>query len=104
MEVTNDIRIDLRLEPGTVSETVGERGCCDADVQRMPRWEARSATRKLTSYHCKDANWQGHVLPGVDRTPGGGFRLDHFGARPEDNNYLVVNGRQRPLLRDVCIE
>src|SRR3984885_484639 len=93
VEVTNDIRIDLRLEPGTVTDTVV------VDAAAAPLLDATNPTlggslsnKEITDLPVQGRDWQNLVmlLPGVDRTPGGGFHsIISNGARPEDNNYMV---------------
>ena len=48
--------------------------------------------KEINELPLQGRDWQNLVmlLPGVDRTPGGGFHsIISNGARPEDNNYLV---------------
>jgi carboxypeptidase family protein/TonB-dependent receptor-like protein len=93
VEVTNDIRIDLRLEPGTVSETivVNEQAATLIDAT-TPTLGGSFGNKEINELPLQGRDWQNLVLllPGVDRTPGGGFHsIISNGARPEDNNYMV---------------
>lgn len=93
VEVTNDIRIDLELQPGTVAETVvvNEAAATLIDTT-SPTLGGSFGNKEINELPLQGRDWQNLVmlLPGVDRTPGGGFHsIISNGARPEDNNYLV---------------
>lgn len=93
VEVTNAIRIDLALEPGTVAETVvvNEAAATLIDAT-SPTLGGSFGNKEINELPLQGRDWQNLVmlLPGVDRTPGGGFHsIISNGARPEDNNYLV---------------
>jgi len=93
VEVTNDIRIDLRLEPGTVTETVVVNEAAATLIDSTNATLGGSfGNKEINELPLQGRDWQNLVmlLPGVDRTPGGGFHsIISNGARPEDNNYLV---------------
>ncbi|MFZ0520355.1 MAG: TonB-dependent receptor [Candidatus Acidiferrales bacterium] len=93
VEVTNDIRIDLQLQPGTVSETVVVNEAAAALIDATsPTLGGSFGNKEINELPLQGRDWQNLVmlLPGVDRTPGGGFHsIISNGARPEDNNYLV---------------
>jgi hypothetical protein len=93
VEVTNDIRIDLQLQPGTVSETVvvNESAATLIDAT-TPTLGGSFSNKEINELPLQGRDWQNLVMliPGVDRTPGGGFHsIISNGARPEDNNYIV---------------
>jgi hypothetical protein len=53
---------------------------------------AAGTNKEINELPLQGRDWQNLVmlLPGVDRTPGGGFHsIVSNGARPEDNNYIV---------------
>jgi Carboxypeptidase regulatory-like domain/TonB dependent receptor len=93
VEVAQDLRIDLRLQPGAVTETIV------VNEQAAPLLDTTNATlggafgnKEINELPLEGRDWQNLVmlLPGVDRTPGGGFHsIISNGARPEDNNYIV---------------
>jgi hypothetical protein len=93
VEVTNDIRIDLRLEPGTVTETVVVNEAAAVLIDSTNATLGGSfGNKEINELPLQGRDWQNLVmlLPGVDRTPGGGFHsIISNGARPEDNNYIV---------------
>lgn len=93
LEVTNAIRIDLELQPGAVAETVvvNESAASLIDAT-SPTLGGSFGNKEINELPLQGRDWQNLVmlLPGVDRTPGGGFHsIISNGARPEDNNYLV---------------
>jgi hypothetical protein len=93
VEVTNDIRIDLQLQPGTVNETVvvNEEAASLIDSTNATLGGSFS-NKEINELPLQGRDWQNLVMlmPGVDRTPGGGFHsIISNGARPEDNNYIV---------------
>ena len=93
VEVTNDIRIDLQLQPGARTETVvvNEQAAVLVETTN-PTLGGSFDNKEINELPLQGRDWQNLVmlLPGVDRTPGGGFHsIISNGSRPEDNNYLV---------------
>jgi len=92
LEVAKDIRIDLSLQPGQVSETV-------VVSSEVPMLDTTSATLggTLSNQTINDLPLNGRnyenllqLRPGVVRYPGGGFSTTSTnGLRAEDNNYVV---------------
>jgi hypothetical protein len=92
LEVAKDIRIDLALQPGQVSETV-------VVTSEIPMLDTTSATLggTLSNQTINDLPLNGRnyenllqLRPGVVRYPGGGFSTTSTnGLRAEDNNYVV---------------
>jgi hypothetical protein len=92
LEVAKDIRIDLALQPGQVSETV-------VVTSEVPMLDTTSATLggTLSNQTINDLPLNGRnyenllqLRPGVVRYPGGGFSTTSTnGLRAEDNNYVV---------------
>ena len=93
VEVTNDIRIDLQLQPGTVNETVVVNEAAATLIDSTNATLGGSfGNKEINELPLQGRDWQNLVMlmPGVDRTPGGGFHsIISNGARPEDNNYIV---------------
>jgi hypothetical protein len=93
LEVATDLRIDLKLQPGAVTETVlvNEQSAPLIDTT-SPTLGGAFGNKEINELPLQGRDWQNLVmlLPGVDRTPGGGFHsIISNGARPEDNNYIV---------------
>ncbi|HEX2775315.1 MAG TPA: TonB-dependent receptor [Candidatus Acidoferrales bacterium] len=93
LEVAQDLRIDLQLQPGAVTETivVNEEAASLIDTTN-PTLGGSFSNKEINELPLQGRDWQNLVmlLPGVDRTPGGGFHsIISNGARPEDNNYIV---------------
>jgi len=93
VEVAQDLRIDLQLQPGAVTETmvVNEEAASLIDTTN-PTLGGSFGNKEINELPLQGRDWQNLVmlLPGVDRTPGGGFHsIVSNGARPEDNNYIV---------------
>jgi hypothetical protein len=92
IEVATDVRVDLALQPGQVSETVTIMG-------EIPLINTTSATLggTLSNQEINDLPLSGRnyenllqLRPGVMRYPGGGFSTTSAnGLRAEDNAYFV---------------
>ena len=92
LEVAKDIRIDLTLQPGQVSETVVVTG-------EVPLLDITSSTLggTLSNQTINDLPLSGRnyenllqLRPGVVRYPGGGFSTTSTnGLRAEDNAYVI---------------
>src|SRR5579863_10027518 len=92
LEVAKDIRIDLSLQPGQVSETV-------VVSSEVPMLDTTSATlggtlsnKTINDLPLNGRNYENllQLRPGVVRYPGGGFSTTSTnGLRAEDNNYVV---------------
>ena len=92
LEVAKDVRIDLTLPPGQVSETVIVSG-------EIPLVDATSSTLggTLSNAEINDLPLNGRnyenllqLRPGVVRYPGGGFSTTSTnGLRAEDNAYVI---------------
>ncbi len=92
LEVATDLRIDLVLQPGAVSETVVVNEQAAPLIDLAPALGGAFDNKEINELPLQGRDWQNLVmlLPGVDRTPGGGFHsIISNGARPEDNNYIV---------------
>jgi hypothetical protein len=92
LEVATDVRIDVTLQPGPVSETLVVSG-------EQPLVETVNDTLggTITNKSINELPLQGRdfqnlleLRPGIQRTPGGGFHsVTTNGLRFEDNNYIV---------------
>ncbi len=95
LEVGKEVKIDLALAVGKVSETVEVR-------DEAPLTEATNAvlTGVLDNKAINELPMQGRdfenlltLHPGVQREPGGGFHsVTANGLRPDDNNYIIDGG------------
>jgi outer membrane receptor protein involved in Fe transport len=92
LEVAQDIRIDLALQPGEVSQTIVISG-------EVPLLNTTSATlggtlsnKEINDLPLNGRNYENllQLRPGVIRYPGGGFSTTSTnGLRAEDNAYLI---------------
>ena len=92
LQVAQDIRIDLTLQPGEVSQTVVITG-------EVPMLNTTSATlggtlsnKEINDLPLNGRNYENllQLRPGVIRYPGGGFSTTSAnGLRAEDNAYLI---------------
>jgi hypothetical protein len=92
LEVAQDVRIDITLQPGQVSETVTVN-------EEVPLVNATSSTlggtlsnREINDLPLNGRNYENllQLRPGVMRYPGGGFSTTSAdGLRAEDNAYLI---------------
>jgi hypothetical protein len=92
LEVAKDARLDLALQPGSLSETVNV-------TEDVPLIEVTNdtlggtfANKSINDLPLNGRDFQNLVVlrPGVQRSPGGGFlSISSNGNRPEDNNFIV---------------
>ncbi len=92
LEVAKDIRLDLTMQPGSVSETV-------TVTEQVPLVETTNdtqggtfANKSINDLPLNGRDFQNLVVlrPGVQRSSGGGFlSISSNGNRPEDNNFIV---------------
>ena len=92
LEVAKDIRIDFKLVPGAVTETMvvtGEAPMVDTTSDVLGGTFSNEAINELPLLG-RDFQNLAILQPGIQRTPGGGFlSVSANGNRPEDNNYIV---------------
>jgi len=91
LEVAKDVRLDLTLQPGSVSETV-------TVTEQLPLVETTNdtlggtfANKSINDLPLNGRDFQNLVVlrPGVQRSSGGGFlSISSNGNRPEDNNFI----------------
>src|SRR6267154_1209653 len=94
LEVAKDLRLDVTMQPGSVSEVVEV-------TEQVPLVETTNdtlggtfANKSINDLPLNGRDFQNLVVlrPGVQRTTGGGFlSISSNGNRPEDNN-LIVDG------------
>ncbi len=92
LEVAKDLRIDVTLQPGSLTETVQV-------TEQLPHLETTNdtlggtfANSSINELPLNGRDFQNLVVlrPGVQRTTGGGFlSISSNGNRPEDNNFIV---------------
>src|SRR5467141_3392060 len=92
LEVAKDIRLDMTMQPGSVSEVVEV-------TEQVPLVETTNdtlggtfANKSINDLPLNGRDFQNLVVlrPGVQRSSGGGFlSISSNGNRPEDNNFIV---------------
>jgi hypothetical protein len=92
LEVATDIRIDLALHPGQVSDVVevtGEQSLVETTTDTLGGTITNKAINQLP-LQGRDFQNLLELRPGVQRVPGGGFHsTTSNGNRTDDNNYIV---------------
>jgi len=91
LEVAKDIRLDVTLQPGSLTETVQV-------TEQLPLVETTNdtlggtfANQSINDLPLNGRDFQNLVVlrPGVQRSTGGGFlSISSNGNRPEDNNFI----------------
>lgn len=92
LEVARDVRVDLKLQPGAVSQTVevsAEGSLADTTNSTLNGVLSNKAVEELP-VQGRDFQNLLELHPGVQRTPGGGFHsVTSNGNRPDDNNFFI---------------
>src|SRR6266849_8397609 len=91
LEVGKDVRIDLSLSPGAISETVQVTGETPLIETTNDAQGGSFANKAINDMPLNGRDYQNLVVlrPGVQRSPGGGFlSISSNGNRPEDNNFI----------------
>jgi hypothetical protein len=92
VEVSRDARVDLRLQPGGINETVtvtSEAALADTTETALNGVLSNQAINQLP-VQGRDFQNLLPLHPGVQRTPGGGFHsVTSNGNRPDDNNFYI---------------
>jgi hypothetical protein len=92
LEVSRDVRVDLKLQPGTISESVtvtAEGALADTTDSTLNGVLSNQAINELP-LQGRDFQNLLPLHPGVQRTPGGGFHsVTSNGNRPDDNNFFI---------------
>lgn len=92
LEVSRDVRVDLKLQPGAVTEKVEvttEGVLADTVDTTLDGVLSNKAINELP-LQGRDFQNLLPLHPGVQRTPGGGFHsVTSNGNRPDDNNFFI---------------
>jgi len=92
LEVSRDVRIDLKLQPGAVTETTevsAEGSLVDTSDATLNGVLSNKAISELP-VEGRDFQNLLELHPGVQRTPGGGFQsITSNGNRADDNNFFI---------------
>ncbi len=92
LEVAKDVRVDVKLVPGAVNESLtitGEAPMVDTTTDVLGGTFSNQAINELP-LQGRDFQNLAVLQPGIQRTPGGGFEsITANGNRPQDNNFIV---------------
>ena len=92
LEVAKDLRVDFKLTPGALNETMlvtGEAPMVDTTNDVLGGTFSNQAINELP-LQGRDFQNLAILQPGVQRTPGGGFEsITANGNRPQDNNFII---------------
>ena len=92
LEVSREVRVDLKLQPGVVTETMvitAEGALVDTTNTTLNGVLSNEAISELP-VQGRDFQNLLELHPGVQRTPGGGFHsVISNGNRPDDNNFFI---------------
>jgi len=92
LEVSRDVRVDLKLQPGAITETVqvsAEGSLADTTDTTLNGVLSNKAVLELP-VQGRDFQNLLELHPGVQRTPGGGFQsITSNGNRADDNNFFI---------------
>ncbi len=91
LEVAKDIRLDVTMQPGSVSEVVEVTEQAPLVETTNDTLGGTFANKSINDLPLNGRDFQNLVVlrPGVQRTTGGGFlSISSNGNRPEDNNFI----------------
>src|ERR1700722_4544238 len=92
VEVSREVRVDLKLQPGAINETIvvtAEGALADTTDTTLNGVLSNKAINELP-LQGRDFQNLLPLHPGVQRTPGGGFHsVTSNGNRPDDNNFYI---------------
>ncbi len=92
LEVSREVRVDLKLSPGAASETMevtAEGTLADTSDSTLNGVLSNKAINEMP-LQGRDFQNLLPLHPGVQRTPGGGFHsVTSNGNRPDDNNFYI---------------
>lgn len=92
LEVSRDVQVNLRLQPGEVSQTIevsAEGTLVDTTDSTLNGVVGNKAINELP-LEGRDFQNLLPLHPGVQRTPGGGFQsITSNGNRPDENNFFI---------------
>jgi hypothetical protein len=92
LEVSREVRVDLKLKPGAITETMevtAEGALADTSDTTL---NGVLSNRAINEMPLQGRDFQNllPLHPGVQRTPGGGFHsVTSNGNRPDDNNFYI---------------
>jgi Carboxypeptidase regulatory-like domain/TonB dependent receptor len=92
LEVSREVRVDLKLQPGAISEKVevtAEGALADTTDTTL---EGVLSNKAINELPLQGRDFQNllPLHPGVQRSPGGGFHsVTSNGNRPDDNNFFI---------------
>lgn len=92
LEVAKDIRVDFRLDPGAINETVTVSEEAPVVNTTNDVLGGTFSNKAINELPLLGRDFQNLVIlqPGIQRSQGGGFlSTTANGNRPEDNNYVV---------------
>src|SRR5438105_4317309 len=92
LEVAKDVRLDITMQPGSVSETVSVTEDVALVETTNDTLGGTFANKSINDLPLNGRDFQNLVVlrPGVQRSTGGGFlSISSNGNRPEDNNFIV---------------
>ena len=92
LEVAKDVRVDLKLVPGAVNETVEVSEEAPVVTTTNDVLGGTFSNKAINELPLLGRDFQNLAIlqPGIQRSPGGGFlSTTANGNRPEDNNYVV---------------
>src|SRR6266850_3475368 len=91
LEVAKDLRLDITMQPGSVSEVVEVTEQAPLVETTNDTLGGTFANKSINDLPLNGRDFQNLVVlrPGVQRTTGGGFlSISSNGNRPEDNNFV----------------
>ena len=92
LEVAKDIRIDLEMVPGAVSESITVTGDAPIIETTNNTLGGTFSNQAINDLPLNGRDFQNLVVlrPGIQRSTGGGFlSISSNGNRPENNNFIV---------------
>ena len=95
LEVGHDLRIDMQLVPGAVTEVVRVTEEAPLINTTNDLIGGSLSNKEINDLPLNGRDYQNLLVlrPGVSRTPGGGFEsIVANGMRPEDNNFVIDGG------------
>ena len=92
LEVSRDVRQDLKLQPGAVTETMEVNAEGELADTTDATLNGVLSNKAISELPVQGRDFQNllELHPGVQRTPGGGFHsVTSNGNRPDDNNFFI---------------
>jgi hypothetical protein len=92
LEVSREVRVDLKLQPGMVTETMMVTAEAESVDTTNATLNGVLSNKAISELPVQGRDFQNllELHPGVQRTPGGGFHsVTSNGNRPDDNNFFI---------------